>query len=205
MNCIHLTGFSINNISIKKLPFLILQTIGLLACCFFLFSDAKMIYLSFNGNGNKGFWLGFVNVLAVHIVFLTVFHFSLCASLKPQPLVLSVGSLLSCNAANYATVRQSLFDQKTIALQPFLYLLPLISTFLFLLLTKKPKRHCIKPFFIQNRYLVFGTVYVLILPFFPLNQYFQYMNQGNVVFIGLLAVCQAYRNQKQKSQKIDAS
>ncbi len=205
MNRIHTIRFSKNNIRIKNLAILILQTIGFLICTLFLFSDAKMIYLSFNGNGNKGFWLGFINVLAVHTIFLTIFHVSLCASLKPQPLVLSVGSLLSCNAAYYATVRQSLFDQETIALQPFLYLLPLISTFIFLLLTKKPKRHCLKPFFIQNRYLAFGTFYVLILPFFPLNQYFQYMNQGNVVFIGLLAVCQAYRNQKQKSQKIDAS
>ena len=136
----------------------------------------------------------------MHIVFLTVFHASLFGSLKPQPFVLIAGSLLSCNAAYYAAVRQSLFDSETVAIQPFLYLLPLIPTFIFLLLTKKPERHCLKPLLIQNLYLTIGIIYVLTFPLFPMNRYFQYWNQGNVLFIVLLSVCQVLRNRSLKSK-----
>lgn len=200
MNQIFMHDLITNKIKSMNMVTLLLRTTGLLVCFLFLFSDAKMIYLSFNGNGIKGFWIGFFNVLAVHILFLIVFHISLCASLKPQPFILTVGTLLSCNAAYYATVRQSLFDQKTIVLQPFLYLLPLISTFIFLLLTKKPERHCLKPLLIQNLYLTIGIIYVLTFPLFLLNRYFQYWNQGNVLLIVLLAVCQVLRNCNLKSE-----
>lgn len=194
-----LHSFVSHPFSARKATALFFRAAGLFACFFFLFSDAKMIYLSFNGNGWRGFWIGFFNVLVVNAVFLAVFHASLCPSRKLRPFVLFVGTLLSCNAAYYAVVRQSLFDKETVVLQPFLYLLPLVSTAIILYITQKSKIGNLNQLFTYNLYLSIGTIYVLMYPLFPLNRSFQIWNQFNIIIICLLAACQAHRKQNHVS------
>lgn len=102
------------------------RLLGLCLCGAFLLLGAPCYYLSFDGNGVAGFWIGVLNVLVVHLLFTLLFHASICLSLRFRPFVVAVGGLLSCNAAYFANVRQELFDQDYIFPHLFLYWIPLV-------------------------------------------------------------------------------
>lgn len=181
---------------ITKKASVVLKFFCIIVCVLFLLSDAKMIYLSFNGNGALGFCIGIINLTIVHCAFLGVFYYALRGYFAPYNII-TIGSFLSCNASYYATMRQAVFDSQVLPLQSVLYLLPLLFWLLYLL-TKVKNKVLQKEFLCSTvaryPYYVVAVLNLLSLPLIPKNQYFTCIITINYFILLALAVAQLHKN-----------
>lgn len=180
--------------------------IGLFSgCMYFLFSIWTMWYLAFDGNGLHGFLVGIANVTIVHLLFLFCFSLSLYG-LLPLRYILITGSLLSCNGCYWPVVRQAALDSNTIALQSYLYWLPLLYLGIGLLIANAGRlKGQVCKALLRYRYFTAGAAWMLLSIFLPKNNWFMPILYCNYFLILSLCYFQWKRDFRESYMRLRAA
>lgn len=134
------------------------------------FTKARMLYLSFNGNGIRGFLIGIINITVVHVILLILLYYAFY-NLLGFIQIAQITTLLSGISCYYAALRQAAFDQMTLLIQRYLYLLPLLYFLIFITVKNDKKLNAALMCDIIKKYIYYvaAVIYLLLLPFIPSN------------------------------------
>lgn len=165
------------------------------ACMIFLFTNLKMLYLIFIGDGWLGLLAGIINLLIVQAIFMLVFHFAVCNVRFVQKNIKLhwLGFLLSSNAVYHAAIY--FLRRNKLAMQSYLYLIPVVLMWIYFFVQQKDMLTMRK----DIGFPIVGTVYMIAVFFLP--EWIFYFPFGlhicvfvNNIFILLLAFIYLKKN-----------
>lgn len=190
-----------NRTSAGSISKILLRFTGLCVCVIFAFTDFRVAFLSFGGNGISGFLFGFMNLIVVHTAFMAVYYVCLTGSLPRRLSVCTLtlllsGSLFSVNFAYAATIYKMDFAPNTIPAFNFLYLLPVLTLvpILFALYKKESMEVPIKEIFARNRLLILAFFYETLFFLLPIDIYSVSFTNVNTFLLLALFILQLRQN-----------